>query len=66
MYTTEYDLIVAQGKSREFQNEMMAIRLAQSLRAESEHGPSLLDRLISFASHSLHIGSGHHKLGAAA
>ena len=66
MYTTEYDLMVAQNKSREFQNEMMAIRLAQSLRAESKQGPSLLDKIVSFASHSLHIGSRNHKVGAAA
>jgi hypothetical protein len=66
MYTTEYDLLVAESKRHEFQNEMMAIRLAQRLRAESKQGPSLLDKLVSFASHGLHIGSRDHKLGAAA
>ncbi len=66
MYTTEYDLLVAQSKGREFQNEMMAIRLAQSLRAESAKGPSLLDRLVSFASDSLRFTSRDHKASVAA
>jgi hypothetical protein len=66
MYTSEYDLIIAEGKSREFQNEMMAIRLAQQLRAESDKGPGLLGKIVSFASHSLHIGSQNHKVRAAA
>lgn len=66
MYTSEYDLIIAEGKYRELQNEMMAIRLAQQLRAESDKGPSLLGKIASFASHSLHIGSHDHKVGAAA
>jgi hypothetical protein len=55
MYTTEYDLIVAQDRSRAFREEMRLLRLAQSAEGKTESRPSLLDRLITFTSRGAHV-----------
>jgi hypothetical protein len=66
MYPTEYDLIVAEDRGRELQNEMKAIRLGQIARAERMEQPSLLDRLVALTSRGAHIHVSDRKAGAAA
>ena len=62
MVATEYDLLVAEDRSRALRDEMKAISLARAARSESAPGPSLLDRLISLVSRGAHILAPHRKV----
>jgi len=66
MYITEYDLMVAEDRTRELQSEMRAIRMAKAARAEIADHPSLLDRLAALAGRGTHGQASRGKVGAAA
>ena len=65
MYTTDYDLVVAQDRSRALREEMKLIRLAQAAQVETTERPSLLERLIAFTGRGARIRTTH-RTGAAA
>ena len=66
MYTSEYDLIVAEDRARALRDEMRAIRLARAARTETADGPSLFDRLVGLASRVAHVQAPRRKIGVAA
>jgi hypothetical protein len=66
MYTTEYDLMVAEGRARELRDQMQEIRRAQAIQATKADSASLLGRLVTLVSHSRHVRSGDQKVSAAA
>ena len=66
MYATEYDLMVASDRLRDRRDEMRAIRLARTAKAEALVRPSLLDRLIALTSRGAQVQAPHRKIGAAA
>jgi hypothetical protein len=67
MYSTEYDLIVAEDRSCALRDEMRAIRLARAAQqAETADRPGLFDRLAALVSRGAHVQTSHRKVGAAA
>ena len=66
MYATEYDLIVAQDRIRDRQDEARAMRLARAARAEAMVSPGLLDRLIAVVTRSTQVDAPRGKVSAAA
>jgi len=66
MYLTDYDLVIAEDRSRALRDEMKALRLARAARAETTDRPGLFDRLVALASRGAHVHVPHRKVGAAA
>ena len=64
-YATDYDLAVAADRLRDMRDQMKAIHVAQTVRTESNSGPSLLDRLIALARRGTHVQAPQRKVGAA-
>ena len=66
MYATEFDLLVAESRRRDLQNEMKAIRLARAAQTTRTAHTGLLGRLVELTSRGAHIQAPHHEVGAAA
>jgi hypothetical protein len=66
MYSTEYDLLVAEDRFRELEAQMREINIARSIQAGNAGGPSLLDRLVALAGRGAQTLLLHRKVGAAA
>lgn len=66
MYSTEYDLMVAEDRFRELEAEMREINMARAIRARSTGHPTLLDRLVALVGRGAHTLMPHRKVGAAA
>jgi hypothetical protein len=66
MYSTEYDLMVAEDRFRELEAQMREINLAREIQARGLSSPSLLDRLVTLAGRGAHSLLPNRKVGAAA
>jgi hypothetical protein len=66
MYSTEYDLMVAEDRFRELEAQMREINIARAIQARNGGSPSLLDRLVALAGRGAQSLMPHRKVGAAA
>ena len=66
MYLTDYDLVIAEDRSRALRDEMKAIRLARAARAKTTDRPGVIDRLVALTRRGAHVQMPHRKVGAAA
>ena len=49
MYSTEYDLMVAEDRFRELEAQMREINFARAIQARGDSSPSLFERLVTLA-----------------
>jgi hypothetical protein len=66
MYSTEYDLLVAEDRFRELQAEMREINTARAIRARGAARPRLLDRLVALVGRGAQTPMPHRNVGATA
>jgi hypothetical protein len=66
MYSTEYDLMIAEDRFRELEAQMREINMARAIQARKGGSPSLLGRLVALIGRGTHTAMPHGKVGAAA
>ena len=66
MYSTEYDLMVAEDRFRELEAQMREINIARAIQAQNSGSPSLFERLVALVGRTTHAAMPHGKVGAAA